>query len=203
MAPYDAILFDFDGVLIDTEPLHFACWMEVLEPFRIQVTLEEYVRRWVGVSDRQMLNELAPLANPPVNGRMLAEFHPVKKELFRQRSLASPPWTPGVAEFLASLADYKLAVVTSSGRTEVAPLLDAGGIRQYFAAEVYGNETPKLKPAPDPYLRAAEMLGARRPLVVEDSDPGVESARAAGFDFVRVGRAADVPAAVRQRLSLG
>jgi len=174
----------------------------VLEPFRIEVTLEEYLRRWVGVADRDMLNELGPLANPPVDGAALAEFHPAKREMFRRRSLAAPPWAPGLPALLESLSGYKLAVVTSSGRSEVAPLLEAGGIRQFFSAEIYGNEVRPLKPAPDPYLRAAEMLGARSPLVVEDSDPGIASARAAGFDFVRVEAAAEVAAAVRQRLGL-
>ncbi len=197
---YDAILFDFDGVLIDTEPLHFACWMEVLKPFHIQVTTEEYLRRWVGVADRDMLNELGPLASPPVDGAALAVCHPAKRELFRKRPLAAPPWAPGLRELLESLAGYKLAVVTSSGRSEVAPLLDAGGIRGFFDAEVYGNEARPLKPAPDPYLKAAEMLGAHRPLVVEDSDVGVASAVAAGFDYVRLARAADVSRAVWSRL---
>jgi len=201
MAGYDAVLFDFDGVLIDTEPLHFACWMEVLKAFRIQVTLDQYRRRWVGVSDRDMLDDFGPLANPPVDGATLAKFHPAKKQLFRERSLEAPPWGPGLAGFLSSLDGYKLAVVTSSGRSEVAPLLEAGGIRHFFGAEVYGNETPKLKPAPDPYLRAAELLGVRRPLVVEDSDAGIQSAQAAGFDYVRVGSTAEVREAVGRAIA--
>jgi HAD superfamily hydrolase (TIGR01509 family) len=200
MAAYDAILFDFDGVLIDTEPLHYACWMEVLREFRIEVTLEEYLARWVGVADRHMLDDLAPLANPPVDGATLAQYHPAKRELFLRRSLAAPPWMPDLAGFLSTLAGYKLAVVTSSGRNEVAPLLEAGGIRHFFQAEIYGNETPRLKPAPDPYLRAAEMLAARRPLVVEDSDAGVASAQGAGFDVVRVRAPGEVAAAVRKHL---
>lgn len=202
MAPYDAILFDFDGVLIDTEPLHFACWMEVLKPFRIRVTLEEYNRRWVGVADRDMLDELGSLADPPVDGAALAEYHPAKRELFRRRSLEAPPWAPGLHEFLESLHGYRLAVVTSSGRSEVAPLLEAGGIRRFFSAEIYGNEVRPLKPAPEPYLRAAEQLRAARPLVVEDSDAGVASATAAGFDYVRISGTAELAHAVRWRLGM-
>jgi beta-phosphoglucomutase len=200
MADYDAVLFDFDGVLMDTEPLHYACWMEALREFRVEVTLEQYLDRWVGVADSLMLDDMGRLANPPVYGATLARFHPAKRELFSRRSLTELPWTPEVAEFLSSLEAYKLAVVTSSDRSEVAPLLEAGGIRRFFQAEVYGNETSRLKPAPDPYLRAAEVLGARRPLVVEDSDDGVASARAAGFDFVRVRTPREVAAAVRERL---
>ncbi|MBI4875555.1 MAG: HAD family phosphatase [Acidobacteria bacterium] len=203
MPAYDAILFDFDGVLIDTEPLHYACWMQVLAPYGIDLTWEEYARRWIGVSDRAMLHELAPLAQPPVEGAALLEHHPAKKELFRRRSLESQPWVPGLPGFLASLHGYKLAVVTSSGRGEVAPLLEAGGIRRFFGAEVFGNDTPRLKPAPDPYLRAAELLGARTPLVVEDSPAGMESARAAGFDCVMVPRAREMPSLVEATLGRG
>jgi HAD superfamily hydrolase (TIGR01509 family) len=169
-------------------------------PFRIRVSLDDYNRRWIGIADRDMLNDLGPLADPPVDGAALAAYHPAKKELFRQRSLVAPPWAPGLKEFLSSLSDYRLAVVTSSGRSEVAPLLEAGGIRHFFSAEIYGNEVRPLKPAPDPYLRAAERLGAKNPLVVEDSDAGIASAQAAGFDFVRVAHASEVVGAVQRRL---
>ena len=80
----------------------------------------------------------------------------------------------------------KLAVVSSSGRTEVEPPIVHAGIRERFEVLVCGLEAGKLKPAPEPYLRAAELLGVRRPLVVEDSESGVASAVAAGFDVLRI-----------------
>jgi HAD superfamily hydrolase (TIGR01509 family) len=90
--------------------------------------------------------------------------------------------------------------VSSSNRTEVEPTLIRFGIRDYFGALVCGWEAPKLKPAPDPYLKAAELLGVTRALVVEDSAAGEQSGRAAGFDVVRVANSSEVAAQVRAAL---
>ena len=98
---------------------------------------------------------------------------------------------------IKSLGDMKLAVVSSSDRSEIEPLLAACGVRDRFAALVCGREAPHPKPAPDPYLMAAEMLGAHRPLIVEDSEAGLASARAAGSDYVRVKGPAETPIVVR------
>lgn len=76
-------------------------------------------------------------------------------------------------------------------------------MRGYFDALVCGSEAARLKPAPDPYLRAAELLRSERPLVVEDSPAGVASAQAARFDYVRVESVGEMAAAVRQRLRPG
>jgi HAD superfamily hydrolase (TIGR01509 family) len=93
-----------------------------------------------------------------------------------------------------------MAVVTSSNRAEVEPILEKAGLLAYLKAAVYGGDVARLKPAPDPYLKAAELLGAKRPLVIEDSDAGEESGRAAGFDVLRVRESCEVPDALRQRL---
>jgi beta-phosphoglucomutase len=73
-------------------------------------------------------------------------------------------------------------------------------LRGYFETLVCGRDVLNQKPAPDPYLLAAERLASRRPLVVEDSEAGVESARAAGFDVIRVNAPSEVSEAVWARL---
>jgi len=93
-----------------------------------------------------------------------------------------------------------MAVVSSSSRREVEPALVVGGIREFFDALVCGSEVPHLKPAPDPYLRAAELLGATHPLVVEDSAAGIASAQAAGFEYVRVPSTSEMTAVVRKKI---
>jgi HAD superfamily hydrolase (TIGR01509 family) len=95
---------------------------------------------------------------------------------------------------------YRMAVVSSSSRLEVETALEVAGIRQYFAALVCGREAGQLKPAPDPYLKAAELLQSKRPLVVEDSEAGIASAQAAGFAFARVPSVAEMAASVRASL---
>jgi HAD superfamily hydrolase (TIGR01509 family) len=204
MSDFDAILFDFDGVLADTEPVHFACWAEALAPLGIALDWDFFRENCVGIDDRTMVPLLAAHANPPRDWESLWACHPEKSALFRRRTLESPPFAPELGGFLRRLhGTYKLAVVTASSRVEIEPLLAAGGIAGYFDALVCGKEAGRHKPAPDPYLRAASLLDAKNPLVVEDSEAGVASGRAAGFEVLAVGRAADMLELVLRRLAYG
>jgi beta-phosphoglucomutase len=201
MPPFDAILFDFDGVLLDSEPLHCACWAEALAPLGIRVEWDYYRDHYLGVADRDMIPIIAARANPPRNWEALWEQYAVKRECLRKR-LEQPTFLPELVALLADLSRrYKLAVVSTSVRVEVEPALIAGGIRHYFEAVITGENTARHKPAPDPYLLAAQQLSARNPLVLEDSEPGTSSGRAAGFEVLAVPNAAALPALLRQRLS--
>ena len=202
--PFDAILFDFDGVLADTEPVHCTCWAEVLRPLGVELTWEYYRGCCIGIDDRDMLRRMAACASPPADWEAMWALYPKKKELFRARLRNAPPFLPALNGWLAELhREYKLAVVSSSSRTEIEPLLAAGGLRRHFDALVSSEDLPreKLKPAPDPYLLAAARVAARRPLVVEDSAAGLASGRAAGFAVLHVESAAGMPALVDSRLN--
>jgi len=202
MPSFDSILFDFDGVLADTEPVHCACWAEVLATVGITLTWEFYRPQCIGIDDRDMLRMLATQSVPPCDGDDLFRLYPAKKRIFLECMTANPPFDPALAGFLESLnGHYKLAVVSSSSSTEIEPMLAAGGLRPYFATIVGAESVKRYKPAPDPYLLAAERLGARVPLVVEDSEAGIASGRAAGFAVLRVRHPAEVPGAVGRRLS--
>lgn len=201
LAHYDAILFDFDGVLSDTEPLHFRCWKEVLADFGVYPTWEWFVTNCIGVSERNTLQAFRFLASPPLDFDALWAQYPRKKQLFRALIAEGVPLAPGALELLQELhGRYGIAVVSSSARQEVQPALQIAGVWQYFGAAVCGSEVKQLKPAPDPYVRAAELLKSQRPLVVEDSAAGVASAQAAGFDFVQVASVRETAATVRERL---
>jgi beta-phosphoglucomutase len=201
MPLFDAILFDFDGVLLDSEPLHCACWAEALAPLGIRVEWNYYREHYLGVADRDMIPIIAARANPPRNWETLWERYPVKRECLRKK-LEQPPFLPELTALLADLRRrHKLAVVSTSVRVEVEPALIAGGIRRYFECVITGENTARHKPAPDPYLLAAQQLSARNPLVLEDSKPGITSGRAAGFEVLAVPNAAAMPALLRQRLS--
>jgi beta-phosphoglucomutase-like phosphatase (HAD superfamily) len=185
MSDFDAILFDFDGVLADTEPVHFACWVEALAPLGVPFEWDFFRDHCVGIDDRSMVQLLAARSSPPRDWESLWACHAGKSALFRRRTLASPPFAPELGGFLKGLhGAYKLAVVTASPRPEIEPLLAAGGLGAYFDALVCGKEAGRHKPAPDPYLHA-----------------GVASGRAAGFEVLAVESAAGMQEAVLRQLS--
>jgi HAD superfamily hydrolase (TIGR01509 family) len=204
MPRFDSILFDFDGVLADTEPLHFVAWAEVLRPLGVTLDWEYYRDHGIGVDDKELMRVLAARADPPIDWRRLFAEYPRKKDLFRARTLGSPPFAPVLDGFLAELhKTYKMAVVTSSARAEVEPLLVAGGLRGHFDALVGAENVTQYKPHPEPYLKAAELVGGRIPLVVEDSAAGLASGRAAGFEALAIRHPAEMPELVRERLLNG
>lgn len=199
---FDAILCDFDGVLADTEPLHFACWREVLAELGVDLP-QSRLPEFIGVSDRAMLERIAAEQHPPIPVGDLWPSYARKQELFRLRIASQELFLPDTASVLHQLSSfYKLAVVSSSARSEVEPPLERAGILPLFQALVCGEGTSHLKPAPDPYLRAAELLQARRPLVVEDSAAGVASGLAAGFQVLRISSAAALSRELIQILSV-
>ena len=203
MNHFDALLFDFDGVLADTEPLHYACWKEILEPFGILLDWPYYQKQCIGVSDRSMVERLAAAHDPAIPFERIWPDYQRKQGMFRELLEREHPFLPATVSLIKNLhSTYKLAVVSSSARTEVEPPIARAGIRPFFETLICGKEVPNLKPAPDPYLKAAEILGATRPLVIEDSDAGVASATAAGFDVLRISSPHAVAEEVTRRLSL-
>jgi len=201
MSSFDAILFDFDGVLLDSEPVHCACWSEVLRTLGISLTWDFYRTHCVGIDDRQMLRILAASYDPPLDWEPLWALYPEKKRLFQARMAANPPFHPALDPLLADLhTRFKLAVVSSSGSPEIEPLLEAGNLRRHFDTVVGAESVTHRKPAPEPYLLAAQRLGVRSPLVVEDSETGIASGRAAGFEVLCVPGPAAVPEMLRRKV---
>jgi HAD superfamily hydrolase (TIGR01509 family) len=199
MSSFDAILFDFDGVLLDSEPVHCACWSEVLAPLGVNLTWAFYSAHCIGIDDREMLRMMATQSDPPRDWNDLWAQYPAKKRLFQQRMASNPAFHPDMAGLLGELhAWHKLAVVSSSGCSEIEPLLAAGGIRSHFDTVVGGDQVRKQKPDPEPYLLAASRLGVKSPLVLEDSDAGIAAGRAAGFEVVRIQTPAEVPEVLRR-----
>lgn len=192
-----AILFDFDGVLADTEPLHWQCWNEALREAGLEIGWDDYRRHCVGISDRDFLARLGALAAPPRTVDELLPFYPLKKRLFAERAARGGLIRPELKELLAGLDPRRLAVVTSSSRQEIEPILRAEGVLERFGAAVYGDEVRRLKPDPEPYRTAMERLGAKRAVAFEDSPAGIESARRAGCEVVEVSEAREVPRLLR------
>jgi HAD superfamily hydrolase (TIGR01509 family) len=195
MAIFDAIFFDFDGVLIDSEPVHWACWRDVLLPLGANLTWEFYRDYCIGVDDRDMLKMMA---GGERDWRELWAQYPAKKQLFRDRMMVALPFPLSLPATLDRLkGTYRMAVVSSSSREEIEPLMERAGLRGYFDTVVGGGDVKKHKPDPEPYLLAASRLGVSRAVVLEDSAAGMASGRAAGFEVLQVRHPNDVPEVLR------
>jgi beta-phosphoglucomutase len=199
--PFDSILFDFDGVIADSEGVHFECWTEILTPLGISLSWETYCANCIGITDRDMIEVLCNQKDPPHDFDDLWQHYPRKKRIFREKAMANPPIPEETRAFVHSLNGVKLAVVSSSGQAEVEPVLEKAGIRSRFEHLVTGDRVTNRKPHPEPYLLAASLLGVKNPLVVEDSDAGEASGRAAGFTVLRLASPFELAEKVRAALA--
>ena len=181
----DTLVFDYDGVLADTEPLHWRSWAALLSRYDIPFSWEEYCRVGRGLTDAQMLEALRGRVSLS-DGAALLRQNDERKRAVCRRSLAEIPIPQATIELLSTLSAYRIGLVTSSQRPDVEPILRAAGIYQHFDAMVFGEDVSAHKPAPAPYLLIARKLGLSRGIAFEDSQSGLESAQAAGFKVFRV-----------------
>jgi HAD superfamily hydrolase (TIGR01509 family) len=180
-----AVLWDMDGVLIDTGPLHFQTWADALAPLGVVLTPELF-RATFGMNNRGVLTTL--LGAEP-EAELMARVSDAKEAAFREamRGLARP--MPGVVSWLARLhaAGWRQAVASSGPPANIAFVVDELGIRPYFDALVSGAGHAG-KPDPYVFLEAARQLevAPRQCVVVEDAVTGVEAARRAGMRCIAV-----------------
>lgn len=199
--PYEAVLFDFDGVLADTEPLHYEAWRDAVAPLGITLDWNIYRSELIGVSDRDLVEWLARRARPPLPPAALWARFADKQRFFLEKALANQPISKAMIEFIKSLSTKKLALVTSTSISEIRPLLEAAELAAVFDVIIAAEDVLRHKPDPEPYLCAMKRLGVLRGLAVEDSEAGERSARAAGLDVVRVRSVDEVPKAVLAALA--
>jgi len=186
-----ALVFDYDGVIADTEPLHWKSWVALLSHHGIQLGWDEYRRIGQGVSDKHIYEHFRPQMTS-VDPDAFAILNHDRKRMVLDLSLRESPIAQETVGLLKSLGRYQLGLVTSSDRAQVEPVLRAAQIFDLFDAMVFGGEAPLPKPSPAPYLLIAERLGVKSGIAFEDSEPGLESARAAGLRTVKIERPGDL-----------
>lgn len=181
-----AVVFDLDGVIADSEPLHQVAFQRLFTEQQLQIVEAGDWHRFVGTSDRHALTEMIQGQQPRLSVDALLER---KGALFLEILAEREPLYPGVADLIESLAArYQLAVASGSLRTAIAAVLAVRGLRRFFGPTVSVQDVERGKPAPDLYLRAAELLGIRPEacVAIEDSIPGVAAARAAGMRVIAI-----------------
>ncbi len=188
-----AALFDFDGVLVNSEPLHFGALRDALAREGVAIDEAEYLNTYLAYDDRGAI-------------RLALERHGVRFDRARVEAIAllkagdfaallpTIPFFPGAKELVRALAaEVPVAIASGALHGEMDAILRAGGIRDAFSAIVGADDVSRGKPHPEPYLTAMAAVNGHDPglrpedcLVFEDAMPGIAAARAAGMLVVAV-----------------
>jgi len=179
-----ALIFDMDGVIINSNPIHREAWELYNRRFGVETT-EEMHQRMYGRRNDQIVRDYL---GGHLTDAEVFEHGAAKERLYRE--LAAPRLrsllVPGVRAFLERHGDLPMAVASNAEAENVQFVLQSAGLSRWFRAIVDGHQVSRPKPAPDVYFKAAELLGAapRECIVFEDSYSGVQAALAAGMRVV-------------------
>jgi beta-phosphoglucomutase len=186
-----AVLFDFDGVIVNSEPLHFYAFHEVLRAQKIELSEEEYYRELIGFDDRGAFRHVfanRSLAIEPKDlSRLMTRKSEVVMELIEQRKYHA---LPGVEEFVRGLwRHYPLGICSGALREEIEAMLEGVALRDCFATIVAAEDVTVGKPDPQGYLMCMKQISEKanvplRPencLVIEDAPSVIRTANAEGF----------------------
>jgi len=192
-----AVIFDFDGVIADTEPLHFKAYNRVLKGYGIKIAKKAYYRDYLGYTDHDCF-EIIKKSHPDKLGKVSVKTLMQQKsqaylDLLRDQSCV----IPHVAEFLQMLTGSNLTIAICSGglRNEIETVLLRARLHDFFEVIVTANEVKKGKPDPEGFNLALQLLNSRHQgksikasdcVVIEDSHWGIDAAKAAGMHTVAV-----------------
>lgn len=192
--PLRAIVFDFDGVIADTEPMHLEAFQRVLAERGFPLDPADYYQRYLGYDDAGVIEAVARDRGHPLDPHAIREVVGRKARVLESLIGDAQLLFPGVRECVdRCAAQVPLAIASGARGHEIDMILRHAGLRDAFPVIVGAEDTAHSKPAPDPYALAVQRLKARVPdltagqcVAIEDSRWGIESARAAGLRTVAV-----------------
>lgn len=188
-----AVVFDFDGVLVDSEPAHYRAFQEVLEPRGLGYSWQRYCEHFIGFDDRDGFREAFRDQGREMTGLELEELIREKHGAFERAMAAGLEPVPGAVACVEQLAAaYPLALCSGALRTEIEPTLRGLGLEGTFRVIVAAEDVTASKPDPVGYQLALAELGRvlGRTLdpgscvAIEDTPTGVASARGAGLRVI-------------------
>lgn len=189
------IIFDFDGVIADSEPLHLRAFQQVLAEEGVALTAGDYFSRYLGFDDVGAFQAVARDADMDVDDRKIAELVARKGEKLQRMMHEGHVLFPGVDAFIRkAAAAVPIAIASGALRHEILEIMNAAGLADLVPTIVAAGDTPHSKPSPAPYRLAFERmrqhvgrpLEPHRVVAIEDSRWGLESARGAGLRCVGV-----------------
>ena len=189
-----AVVFDFDGVIANSEPLHFRAYRDVLAERGLTLAESAYYDRYLGYDDVGAFRAIAADAGVSLTEQEIVGL--VARKALRLEALEKTGSVlfPGAREAIVRMsAVWPIAIASGALRAEIDRVLEHESLHRYFSVLVSAEDTPLSKPDPAPYLRAVELLGATTAalasaecVAIEDSRWGLSSARSAGLRTVAI-----------------
>lgn len=187
----EAVIFDFDGVIVDTEPLHYAAFQRTLEPLGLHFTWQEYIETYIGFDDRDAFRHAFSSQGTTLGQDELHSLIEQKAAFFKDVIGAGVIAYPGVLDLIIHLNANKIPLAICSGalRTDIDPILDMFGIADFFNVIVTADDVAASKPDPECYQLAFQRLQTAHQncfskdatIAIEDTPAGISAAKAAGL----------------------
>ncbi len=192
-----AVIFDCDGILVDTEPIHYRAFQEVLEPLELGFDYEHYMRAYIGFDDRDAFAEAFREKGKILDAHQLSGLMEAKNRVLQSIVTRGINSFPGVVTLIEELLRHNVPLAVASGalRDEVEAFTTTLSIRHAFRVIVAADDVARSKPDPETYLAAMEKmrihggvadLEPSRCIAIEDTPAGIASARAAGLCVMAV-----------------
>lgn len=189
-----AVIFDMDGVIIDSEPLHSRLETQIFDELGITVSPDEH-QSYLGTNSTQMFTEIKKRHHLPQSVPALVENE--RRRFLELLTTQGVPLISGIRPLLHRLAaaGFELALASSAPHEQIDAVMEIGALAPFFPVRVSGDDVPMSKPHPEIFLRAAAALRARPEhcWVIEDSEAGVLAAERAGMRCIALLPAASAP----------
>jgi beta-phosphoglucomutase len=192
----EAVVFDFDGVIVDTEPLHYAAFQRVLVPLGLGFSWDQYVDSYMGFDDRDAFIEAFKATDNVLSAAALQGFIDRKADIFQEIIRDGISAYPGVVELVRHLRASRtpLAICSGALRSDITPILATLGITECFDVVVTAEDVARSKPDPECYRMAHTRLNQFRGLdlapgqvlAIEDTPAGIAAAKGAGLVVIAV-----------------
>jgi beta-phosphoglucomutase len=191
-----AIIFDFDGVITDSEVLHLRAFNQSLVPYGVEISTKDYYTNYLGFSDFDCCKALIDNGLLKINEQQIDGIIKEKSKIFEELTKTEGRTIEGVHEFLQMLEENNIPMAICSGSllVEIEVMLEESRLRHFFAAIVSAEQVKKGKPHPEGFLLSLQKLNETfRPpitpnecIVIEDSHWGLQAGKAAGMHTIAV-----------------
>jgi beta-phosphoglucomutase len=191
-----AVIFDFDGVITDSEILHFRAFNRVLARFGVEITMRDYYKTYLGLTDLDCFNLLISEGQLKTTKDKIEDLLKQKNEVFQELAKTEGRIIEGVHDFLKMLGQNNIPMAICSGALlpEIELILEEARLRHFFEVIVSAEQVKKGKPSPDGFLLTLRKFnkGRQTPItgiqcvVIEDSHWGLQAAKAAGMHTIAV-----------------